>query len=200
MKNEDYEDKLVIITKGRKKDSAFIWGMSIFWILWILPTAATTFMAYLSHTEHDTVMFIFWSIWSFFGYLILVVIPLSLSMRNKQESLSVSGDYLIIEKAGALRLKTYRIHKSELDSVNFDHYAGSTDPDILPSLSILRKNQIVLWPILLAQFVHAEDKLKIYSDVVNFLEKNGFKFKKSSPYIQNSTDPGDQTEPKNGEY
>ena len=79
-------------------------------------------------------------------------------MINKPECLSVSGDYLIIEKAGVLRSKIYRIHKNELDSVNFDHYAGSTDPDIYPSISILRKNQIVLWPILLAQLVHAKEK------------------------------------------
>lgn len=178
------KDNLAIVTKDRKKDKLLIGGLLVFLLIWIPATGSVTYLAYLAFIQNETADLIFLSVWLGFGYLGLILTPLYLMRRGDPEILSVEGDCLVVKRTGLLRRKTTRIHKNDVESVALDNYAGSSEPSVHLCLSLLLRNQIWNRPVLLAHFVHPEEKLQIFLDIVKFLKKNGFEFKEVNKFQQ----------------
>jgi hypothetical protein len=175
---------LVIFPKDRRKDRVLIGGILVFLLVWIPGTGLITYLAYLAFTEKKMADFIGFTVWLVFGYLGLILPPFTLMRRNDPEILSVKGDYLIIKRTGLLGRKTTRIHKNVIESVAFDNYAGGSEPLAHFCLSLLLKNQIWNRPVILAHFVHPEEKLQIFLDIVKLLKENGFEFKEVNKFQQ----------------
>ncbi|CAB1056205.1 hypothetical protein D1BOALGB6SA_941 [Olavius sp. associated proteobacterium Delta 1] len=163
--------QLEIETKGLRKAKFYIGFMAIFWVIWV-PITLFAVMAAI-----DKFSF-FWVLWLPFGVAGVVLIPISLYGLN--------GSHLLIAESGGIRILSDRallqrevfIEREELESVMIGHYDSDSDGESVVTLNIFRKSGWFNKRVMIAPFVHPCEKRKIYTQILSFLEKNNFQFKK----------------------
>jgi len=154
-----------------RKAKFYIGFMAIFWVIWV-PITLFAVMAAI-----DKFSF-FWVLWLPFGVAGVVLIPISLYGLN--------GSHLLIAESGGIRILSDRallqrevfIEREELESVMIGHYDSDSDGESVVTLNIFRKSGWFNKRVMIAPFVHPCEKRKIYTQILSFLEKNNFQFKK----------------------
>ena len=171
---EQYIDKLVIPLKGKRKDKGYIGCLSIFWIIWTPATAVVTYLAF-------TQFRIFFFIWLIFGYGGVVLIPLCLLGMNKPQVLLFNGDHLIIKGTGWPFQKAIHVGKDGIKALTLEYYESSEDESVW-TLNLIQKRENLNKRIMLAQFLHPEEKAKLFWKIKDFLEGYGFNFETKNDY------------------
>ena len=171
---EQYIDKIVIPSKGKRKDKGYIGCLSIFWIIWTPATAVVTYLAF-------TQFRIFFFIWLIFGYGGVVLIPLRLLGMNKPQVLLFNGDHLIIKGTGWPFQKTIHVGKDGIKALTLEYYESSEDESVW-TLNLIQKRENLNKRIMLAQFLHPEEKAKLFWKIKDFLERHGFIFETKNDY------------------
>lgn len=180
---EQYIDKFVIPSKGKRKDKGYIGCLSIFWIIWTPATAVVTYGAF---TEFR----IFLMIWLIFGYAGVVLIPLCLLGINKPQVLLFNGEHLIVKGTGWPFGKAIHVGRDEIEALTLEHYdgPGTEDTESVWSLNLFLKRTYLKKRIMLAQFLHPEEKVELFWKIKDFLEGHGFNFETKNNYKPKNTE------------
>jgi hypothetical protein len=172
------EDAFVIDGKNYKKDRFYVCFLVGFATLW---DVATIFITWLDIKDHNP----FFHVWLVFGFIGAILSTSSILRINGKEIIRVKPDGVEIEYAGFIRKRLF-IDKYDLDSVTFEKYVfgpdsfGETGQEGVWSLNLIRKTGWINKRIMLAAFVHRDEKYKIFTDLVSLLEKNNFVFKQKN--------------------
>ena len=182
---EQYVDKFVISSEGKRKDKGYIGCLSIWWIIWTPATAVVTYAAFAE-------FHIFLIIWLIFGYAGVILIPLCLLGMNKPQVLLFNGDHLIIKGPGWLFGKAIHVGKDEITALTLEYYdgPGTEDTESVWTLNLFLKRKYSKKRIMLAQFLHPEEKAELFYQIKDFLERHGFNFETRKDYRKKGEDFG----------
>jgi hypothetical protein len=160
--------RYVIDPRNYRTDSLYVGCLVVFWLIWAPATAIVTYMAY---TERHPFLFV----WLIFGYLGTIGIPVAIFFKNRKQVIEASGDSLFVYGTMGYPWSKARIYKHDLQALTLEHYKDD-DPESVYTLNLLQKSGVRTRRIMLAAFVHPEDKAILFEEIREFLQKNGFKF------------------------
>ena len=174
---EQYIDKFVISSEGKRKDKGYVGFLSVFWLIWTPATAVTTYLAF-------TKLHVFFFVWLLFGYAGVILIPLRLLGINKPQVLLFNGDHLIIKGTGLPFQKAIHVGKDEIAALTMEYYdeRGTEDAETVWSLNLFLKRTYWKKRIMLGQFLHPEEKAELFYQIKKFLERHGFNFETKNNY------------------
>jgi hypothetical protein len=161
--------ELLIITKGLRKDKVYLGLMIGFWIIWTPITLFAVAAAIYKFT-------FFWVLWLPFGFAGVILISISLFALNCTHLLIAEPDGIRILSDRALLQREVFIKKEDLKSVMLGVYDSGGESESVITLNLFKKSGWFNNRIMLAPFVHPDDKRKIYSQIVCFLDQNKFSF------------------------
>jgi hypothetical protein len=160
--------RYVIDPRDYRTDSLYVGCLVVFWLIWTPATAIVTYMAY---TERHPFLFV----WLIFGYLGTIGIPVALFFKNRKQVIEAAGDSLFVYGTMGYPWSKVRIYKQDLQALTLEHYKDD-DTEAVYTLNLLQKPGVRTRRIMLASFVHPEDKAILFEEIREFLQKNGFKF------------------------
>ncbi len=173
---EQYIDKFVISSEGKRKDKGYIGCLSVFWLIWTPATAIVTLLAFAECNA-------FIIIWLIFAYAAVVLIPICLLRIGKPQVLLFNGVHLVIKGASWPFQKDIHVGKDEIGSLTLEHYESSETESVW-TLNLFLKRKYSNKRIMLAQFLHPEEKAKLFWKIKDFLEGHGFAFETKNNYNQ----------------
>jgi len=162
--------ELEIKTKGLRKDKFHIGFLTAFWIIWV----PITLFAVIAAIDDFS---IFWVIWLPFGIIGVILIPLTLY--------GINGSHVIIAEPNGIKILSNKaffqrevfIKKDDLESVMLGRYDSDFDGESIVTLNIFKKSGWWNKRIMIAPFVHPDEKKMIYAKILSFLTENNFNFR-----------------------
>lgn len=178
---EKTEENIFIDCEPLKKDKFYIAFIIVFWLIW---TPATAYVTWLAIQEFS----IFHLIWLVFGYIGVILLPLSLLGAKGREKIIISNSRIKVEYDHGIFKSTVSIEKDNLESVTLEQHVfsppsfGESGQECVWTLNVFQKRRWRWKRVMIASLAHPEEKNRIYADLVGTLLKFGFLFQQKNDY------------------
>ncbi|MEO1128451.1 MAG: hypothetical protein AAFX05_01950 [Planctomycetota bacterium] len=168
LQESDDLDRLVIERSGARKDRVYIAALVIFWLIWTPITIAATLL--LPHSLGRT-------IWLVFGYVGVIVVPLSLLQLRGREVIEVTDDQIRVRTTPWPGLR-WNCTRERLKLVSFEYY-GTVEPETIPTVNLVRNGVNPFTErCMLASGLHPDHRREVFDTIDALLGARGYTFER----------------------
>lgn len=160
--------RYVIDPRDFRTDRVHVGLLVAFWLIWA-PVSVIIICG--TYSEGNP----FFLVWLVFGSLGTIGIPMSIFTRNKKQILEVTGKSVVVYGAQGYPWSRVEIDKENLHALTLERYE-SPDQESVYTLNLFQEPGVEPHRIMLASYVHSEDKAILFEEIREFLQKNGFEF------------------------
>lgn len=160
--------KYTIDPRDYRTEGCYLGCLGVWWLIW---APATVFITYLAFKERNAFLYV----WLIFGYAGTIVVPVVVLGRNKIQSLEVVGDTLVVCGTGLFPWSRYEMPTASLRAVTLEYYDSGEGESVL-TLNLIQNTGWGVGRVMLAQFIHADDKEVLLDEISRFLQGHGLKF------------------------
>jgi hypothetical protein len=161
--------KYVIDPKKYRTDYGYLGCMGVWWLVW---APATLVLTYIAITQREPLLYLF----LIFGYVGTLIVPVVFFGRHKVQSLEVVGKKLVVCGTGLSRGSKYEMPAASLRFLTLEYYQSGNDGESVMSLNLLHSVGGGTGRVMLAQFVHPDDKEVLLEEIRRFLKGQGLEF------------------------
>ena len=166
-----------------RRDKFYFGFLLVFWLFWFPLTCFATAALFLG----GPVAFLL--IWLSLAWYGAIAIPVSIAKRNRKQVLTISGDCLLISGTKLFSKKKVRFHRYDLSALTLEHYTD-IDMESVYTLNMIQKPGVQPGRLMLAPYVHPDDKAILLDEIAAFLDANGISIQiKNDLASQEETNP-----------